>query len=59
MAGRKLPSERAGTPAAADNIREKMATYEVGLPVNQPISAEGSYYSNFEAEFRNFWTNGS
>jgi tryptophan halogenase len=43
----------------SDNIREKMATYKAGLPVNQPISDEGSYYSNFEAEFRNFWTNGS
>ena len=43
----------------SDNIQEKMATYKAGLPVNQPISDEGSYYSNFEAEFRNFWTNGS
>jgi tryptophan 6-halogenase len=43
----------------SDNIREKMETYMAGLPVNMPISDEKSYYGNFEAEFRNFWTNGS
>jgi tryptophan halogenase len=42
-----------------DNIREKVVTYRAGLAVNQPITDEGGYYSNFEAEFKNFWTNGS
>jgi tryptophan 6-halogenase len=27
--------------------------------VNPPLTDENSYYGNFEAEFRNFWTNGS
>jgi tryptophan halogenase len=40
-------------------IREKMAMYKAGLPINAPITDEGAYYGNFEAEFRNFWTNGS
>jgi hypothetical protein len=43
----------------ADAIQEKMAMYRAGLPVNPPITDEGNYYGNFEAEFRNFWTNGS
>jgi tryptophan halogenase len=42
-----------------DNFREKMAMYKAGLPVNPPIADETTYYGNFEAEFRNFWTNGS
>ncbi|MBI3687542.1 MAG: tryptophan 7-halogenase [Actinobacteria bacterium] len=40
-------------------IREKVATYRAGLPVNPPISDENGYYGNFDTEFRNFWTNGS
>ncbi|WP_283138062.1 tryptophan halogenase family protein [Rhizohabitans arisaemae] len=40
-------------------IREKMETYKAGLAVNQPVTDESNYYGNFEAEFRNFWTNGS
>ncbi len=43
----------------SDNIKDKMATYKAGLPVNMPSSDEGAYYGNFESEFRNFWTNGS
>ncbi|MFJ8314014.1 MULTISPECIES: tryptophan halogenase family protein [unclassified Streptomyces] len=43
----------------ADGIKDKVETYRSGLPVNLPISDEGTYYGNFEAEFRNFWTNGS
>jgi tryptophan halogenase len=43
----------------ADNIREKVAMYKAGIPVNPPTTDEGGYYGNFEAEFRNFWTNGS
>ena len=43
----------------ADSIKEKVETYRAGLAVNLPITDEGTYYGNFEAEFRNFWTNGS
>ncbi|WP_438289713.1 tryptophan halogenase family protein [Streptomyces sp. HUAS TT7] len=43
----------------ADGIKDKVESYRAGLPVNLPISDEGTYYGNFEAEFRNFWTNGS
>jgi tryptophan halogenase len=41
---------------SSDRIKEKMATYKAGLPVNAAPSDDRSYYSNFEAEFRNFWT---
>lgn len=41
-----------------DNILEKIAMYRSGLPVNMPIvQRSDEYYDNFEAEFRNFWTN--
>jgi len=43
----------------ADGIREKVAMYKAGISVNPPVTDEGSYYANFEAEFNNFWTNGS
>jgi len=43
----------------SDAIQDKMARYRAGLPVNPPIADESTYYGNFEAEFRNFWTNGS
>lgn len=43
----------------ADGIRAKIDTYRSGLAVNMPIADEGTYYDNFDAEFRNFWTNGS
>jgi hypothetical protein len=42
-----------------DDLRAKIERYRVGLPVNVPVADETSYYGNFEAEFRNFWTNGS
>ena len=42
-----------------ENIRRKIAAYRAGLPVNSPVADESTYYGNFEAEFRNFWTNGS
>jgi tryptophan halogenase len=42
-----------------DDIREKISVYRAGLPVNPPITDESTYYGNFDAEFRNFWTNGS
>ncbi len=43
----------------ADGIQEKVAIYRSGLSINAPTADESSYYGNFEAEFRNFWTNGS
>lgn len=43
----------------SDNILEKIAAYRAGLAINAPTADEGTYYDNFEAEFRNFWTNGS
>ncbi|MEV6596466.1 tryptophan halogenase family protein [Actinoplanes sp. NPDC051346] len=43
----------------ADGIREKIAMYRAGLPINAPTSTEETYYGTFEDEFRNFWTNGS
>ena len=43
----------------APQIQEKIAMYRAGIPINQPATDEGTYYGNFEAEFRNFWTNGS
>lgn len=42
-----------------DSIQEKVAMYRSGIPVNQPLADERGYYGNFEAEFNNFWTNGS
>jgi len=43
----------------SDAVKEKIETYKAGLPVNMPVTDTAGYYSNFEAEFRNFWTNGS
>jgi glycine/D-amino acid oxidase-like deaminating enzyme len=43
----------------SDDIKHKLETYQAGLVVNQPITDESTYYSSFDAEFRNFWTNGS
>lgn len=43
----------------SDAIEHKLETYRSGLAVNQPITDENTYYSSFDAEFRNFWTNGS
>ena len=41
----------------AEDIREKVAMFKAGLPVNLPVAEDSGYYGNFEAEFRNFWTN--
>jgi len=41
----------------SDNIKEKIAIYKCGLPVNPPLSTEGDYYGTFENEFHHFWTN--
>jgi tryptophan 6-halogenase len=43
----------------SDNISQKIAMYRAGMPVNAPTTDESTYYGNFDAEFRNFWTNGS
>ncbi|MEU5853359.1 tryptophan halogenase family protein [Saccharopolyspora shandongensis] len=43
----------------ADDIKHKIAAYRAGLAINMPITDEVNYYANFEAEFRNFWTNSS
>lgn len=40
-------------------FQDKIAKYLAGLPVNLPVAGQSTYYGNFEAEFRNFWTNGS
>ncbi len=45
--------------ALADGIREKIAMFKAGLPFNTPVTDEGTYYTSFDAEFRNFWTNSS
>lgn len=42
-----------------DSLLEKVAMYKAGVPVNPPVTGEGGYYGNFDAEFHNFWTNGS
>lgn len=41
----------------ADRFTEKVAMYKAGLAVDMPATDENSYYGNFEAEFRNFWSN--
>jgi hypothetical protein len=43
----------------SDAIKEKLAIYDAGLPVNMVQIDGDSYYGNFETEFRNFWTNGN
>lgn len=42
-----------------ENIQRKVTAYRAGLAINAPVTDVGRYYSNFDAEFRNFWTNGS
>jgi flavin-dependent dehydrogenase len=43
----------------SDNIKQKLESYDAGLPVNMPSVDEDTYYRQFEAEFNNYWTNGS
>jgi len=43
----------------SDSIKEKVALYKAGLPVNPPFTSEGDYYGRFDNEFHQFWTNGS
>jgi tryptophan halogenase len=42
-----------------EDMVEKLAMYRAGLAINQPFTDESNYYGNFDAEFSNFWTNGS
>ncbi|MET9764377.1 tryptophan halogenase family protein [Streptomyces sp. NPDC006372] len=41
----------------AEGFQEKVRLYKSGLGVNLPVTDESNYYGNFEAEFRNFWSN--
>ena len=43
----------------SDSIRDKMALYKSGMPVNPPTSSEEDYYGSLDQEFHNFWTNGN
>jgi hypothetical protein len=43
----------------SDDIREKIAMYRAGMAINQPTVDSAAYYTNFDIEFDNFWTNGS
>ncbi|MEV6235216.1 tryptophan halogenase family protein [Lentzea sp. NPDC051838] len=43
----------------APDFKHKLAAYRAGLAVNMPAVDETTYYANFEAEFRNYWTNSS
>ena len=43
----------------SDAIIDKLETYKAGLTLGVPVVDENAYYSSFETEFRNFWTNGS
>ncbi|MCE6999002.1 tryptophan 7-halogenase [Saccharothrix sp. S26] len=41
----------------ADDFQEKVRMYKAGLAVNMPITAKSTCYANFDAEFREFWSN--
>ncbi len=43
----------------ADDLQEKLNKYRAGLAVNQALTDVDGYYTNFDNEFRNFWTNSS
>jgi tryptophan 7-halogenase len=43
----------------SNNIRQKLESYDAGLPINMPHVDENTYYTSFEVEFKNYWTNGS
>lgn len=43
----------------SDSMREKIAQYKAGLPVNPSLTSNDDYYGSFETEFRNFWTTGN
>ncbi|MFC9627229.1 tryptophan halogenase family protein [Streptomyces sp. NPDC056930] len=41
----------------APEFLHKVEMYKAGLGVDLPVTDETTYYGNFEAEFRNFWSN--
>ncbi len=41
----------------SSNFMEKRETYEAGLALSTPTASADAYYSNFELELKNFWTN--
>jgi tryptophan halogenase len=43
----------------SDNVKQKLDSYDAGLPINMTYVDEDTYYGHFEAEFKNYWTNGS
>jgi len=43
----------------SEDVQYKLESYKAGLVVNMPVVGEDTYYGSFDAEFRNFWTNGS
>jgi flavin-dependent dehydrogenase len=43
----------------SDSLKEKLAMYKVGLPINHINSDSNAYYNNFDLEFRNFWNDTS
>jgi Tryptophan halogenase len=43
----------------SDRMQHKLEAYKAGIEINMPVASEADYYSSFETEFRNFWTNSS
>ncbi|MEL6345532.1 MAG: tryptophan halogenase family protein [Myxococcota bacterium] len=43
----------------SERLQEKLRMYKAGLPINSLSSSSSHYYTNFELEYRNFWTNGN
>ncbi len=41
----------------SDSIQEKLDLYKAGLPVGAVVSNSADYYSAFDFEFENFWSN--
>jgi tryptophan halogenase len=41
----------------ADDFQLKVNRYRAGMQINPPFVDEASYYTNFDAEFHNFWQN--
>ncbi|MGB7416347.1 MAG: tryptophan halogenase family protein [Thermosynechococcaceae cyanobacterium] len=41
----------------SDSIQEKLELYRAGLPVGAVVSNSADYYSAFDFEFENFWSN--
>lgn len=41
----------------SDSIQEKLELYKAGLPVGAVVSNSADYYSAFDYEFENFWSN--